>query len=808
MIFPMRAVYGERDSAHALLEWSGHSGIVPPPDLLGLTDRPPGSYGPGERWWPSAGCGPVGQFWALWWTEPDEGARRGGMVRSEAALWRLSEIGAVDDLQPTMELLAGRPLGRAPSQELVRAVAEALLSQDPAQPVVKDLAVWPGLLIALWKRLWTGAKQGFSARTAISPPQAGDSVLRPWLFGTTVERALQWSAYRLISEIAVETTSSRAVNWWVGSGDVILDEVLNACPPLTADLADLRRAARAADGLALLRKSHTPLAAVSLLRTLLTVAPAPDSAVALKEEALLVLRTGLSNSPLELVLSLSNLRGDSLPSEKSIAQAVGQWVIEEVPELNVSEAAQLFERLLPAKGEGWWQDSVLTALLANCRNPDLRWAKAGLQWLTISRLDDVVTVILPGTREIERSLLVMARVVQTSREGLKQLLMAATSRNWSKLHAQTLLHLFDAGEALRQQLAFHGEEGSGVAYIVEHAAGPIVVEAALALDEPRLTQIVAGRTAREPALLEPLDARQQAWCRLWVAHISAGGSNWPPGLDKAVLGRQVLDTILAGEEQTGIAKYIAGGLVEAALDHPERSRLWQTLEPNTRNTMLPKVAAALTTRIDAGVTVPEPELALLTALRDVTRKGVPSPHSIAALLSWESSVNEDEAIAWLSATRSALWGPAARSVGESVFKKRWRRAAFEIYRLSKRSTPELQVAAEICQDLLPAWDRLILTWGRAKVSSHMNMERTVIERAADLGASLAPDRLEYIWVRAGGQRKYLPVDGTPETRWQEAARLAQDGALLGGLLALIEVLLEAMPFNEELLELKFILTRN
>lgn len=104
---PLLARYGAQDNRHALLDWEGHP-AEPPADLLGLTDKPPGSYAPGDRWWPSVGCGPVEGWWALWWTQPDEQARRGGMVRSEVALWRLDEVGAVDDLRPVMESLGGQ----------------------------------------------------------------------------------------------------------------------------------------------------------------------------------------------------------------------------------------------------------------------------------------------------------------------------------------------------------------------------------------------------------------------------------------------------------------------------------------------------------------------------------------------------------------------------------------------------------------------------------------------------------------------------------------------------------------------------
>ena len=81
----LRARYGVKDNGHALL-WQNDSSVKLPPSLLGLSDRPQGYEQPGEQWWPSVGCAPLSEYWALWWTVPDNSAQRGGMVRSEVAI--------------------------------------------------------------------------------------------------------------------------------------------------------------------------------------------------------------------------------------------------------------------------------------------------------------------------------------------------------------------------------------------------------------------------------------------------------------------------------------------------------------------------------------------------------------------------------------------------------------------------------------------------------------------------------------------------------------------------------------------------
>src|SRR5262249_42424859 len=153
------------------------------------------------------------------------------------------------------------------------------------------------LIAALWARLWPEVRRSFSARVAVSPPQGGESVTPPLIYGVPTERTLQWSGHRVITAASNSTRLSRAAGWLVGDSDSTLEEVLIACPLRPAELRGLRHAARAAERLDGLRAAPDPQRALDLLRTLELLAPAPDAAASLKEEALRVLGRGLSRMP-------------------------------------------------------------------------------------------------------------------------------------------------------------------------------------------------------------------------------------------------------------------------------------------------------------------------------------------------------------------------------------------------------------------------------------------------------------------------------------------------------------------------------
>lgn len=233
---PLRAKYGAKDNRHDLLEWQGHSSPLPS-ELLGLTDMPCGTFAPGDCWWPSVGCEPLGDWWALWWTVPDSDATRGGMVKSEVALWPLAEIGHFADLRPVMASLAGLDEIPPTPTDLLSAVAEALVTSETGKPpVVVGLEAWPSIIADLWLRLWPEARQAFSARVALSPPQSGESVAPPWLFGIPSTRTSEWSRHRLVTANAATKTSNRAAAWLMGNDDPTFETIKTACHFSAAEL--------------------------------------------------------------------------------------------------------------------------------------------------------------------------------------------------------------------------------------------------------------------------------------------------------------------------------------------------------------------------------------------------------------------------------------------------------------------------------------------------------------------------------------------------------------------------------------------
>ncbi|MHB1117794.1 GAP1-N1 domain-containing protein [Sideroxydans sp.] len=810
MIQPLRARYGAKNNSHELLEWQGQTASLPSA-LLGLTDKPPGHLVQDERWWPSLGCGAVGDWWALWWTVPDDAVSRGGMVRSEVALWPLNEIGAVNDLRPVLASLSGWETIPTSPSDLLHAVAEALVSSEIRQPpVVSDLDVWAGTIADLWSRLWPDARRGFSARVAVIPPQGGESVAPPLLYCVPTQRLPGWSDFPVIRTGTSASPTSRAALWLIGKEDLTISEILDSCNLNFGDLKKLASVARAADRLDRLREFPSPINALELLRSLAVLAPSPAAAKNIKIEALSELELGLNVANPEFVFMLKNLDPASLPDGGHPSAALTSWVYSQAPHLTLDEARQLFTGLGENKAQDWWQASVRKALHDGFAKPDNQWAKIAINWLGLPDCAKILEGVLPSTETVESRLLDVATELTLPKDVLQHLQTQSVVRLWSRLHAWAVMSVFSPSQAFEQQRKFSGNVGAGLKYLVSHLSGKDVVNAVIDKPDSQFIQLVAQRTAREPYLLQDLDTEQAAWLELWAAHIAAGGDNWPPKINHVILGEKLLKALLSGgKEPSGLIAPLARDLAGIAFNLSDREKLWGVLKTDSRAALLPLVADVLIQACNAGQAVhsPEPQLAQ-EVLKRVRATGF-SIKVFVLLLSSNVSLDEQDLIRCISASARTDWIPAiAEAVRKAVLNRRWKEAAEYIYdRFMSGGIPELSVVVDACQVLLSPWQRIRFAIKTGNTSLAPNIEESLAHRVAELGGDLAPGELDDIWERAGGKRKDLITEGTPASRWQAASNLAKRGKLKGGMLALVRELENSHPYNPDLKELANVLSK-
>ncbi len=774
-----------------------------PSELLGLTDRPPGNTVPGEKWWPSVGCGPIGEWWGIWLTSPDENTTRGGMVHSEVALWPLDNIGSVEELNTIILELSSKANIQEPSKELITALLEALLSGNSKPPVILGVEAIPGIIMRLWPLLWPEARRSFSARVAISPPQSSGFLNPPWFFGVLPGRAPQWVDYQIVSSEQCPLIPSRATRWLVYGSDSYMDEVFAACKILPLDLSELNRFARAADRLEQVRKSPEPELTISFLRTIILLAPDALSAASLKRETLSLLKTNFIEGDPLFVLSVANLDPINLPAGEVPELELATWISLQMPNSNQDNVVEIFERLSENSTQEWWQRAVTSTLTKQLSKPNKLWSIAALKWIGLPDGLDILDNYLHNTKENEECLLSAADKSDLSTLSLNKIRKEAVKRKWARLHSWVVMKTLPECDAIVEQGKFPGNPYPGLEFLVARLSGAAITEAAIAGSDSKFIDIVSKRTAKEPELLGALDASISSWRMLWASHIKHGGVHWPTGTNKIQLGQALLDAVQSDDVPDGLIGILADDLVDIAISYPQREVLWQRLEGNNRTILLSSVADSYIRLYDSKQSVPTPEHELAISIADKARTIHPPARLIAALLTWNVNLEETEVIQWLSGINSMEWKPVAGVIGSAILKKNWHRVANHLYH-QFQSTPELQPAVNACKDLLSWWDRgrfSFYTGGSLPAPDDLSLTQTV----AELGATLAPDQLQYIWERAGGHRKQLSSSGTPETQWYDAATQANNGKIEGGLPSLVRELLIMYPNNSDLIELQAII---
>ncbi|MCT7313014.1 hypothetical protein N5J06_18735 [Ralstonia sp. CHL-2022] len=803
--FPIRASYGERDKTHALLTCSADEAIMPAL-LLELTDKPPGYVPSGERWWPSVGCGPVGQWWALWWTVPDHNATRGGMVRSEVSLWPLDEVPSIRDLAVEMQALNGGEPLHLVSREVLATVAESLISGNAVTPVFGDLDLWPSLVASLWQRLGPDARMSFAARVAISPPLGGESVSPPWLYAVSEDRINQWPNTAIVPIASAGTgIASRGARWVSGEVDAIIDELIAANVAIGPSLSGVRRISRAADRLESLRQSADARGAIELLRTLCAIAPDRGALVEFKSEGLAALQTTLPTAPIDLVSSVANIRLSELPEQADtlLPSIVESWAAEQLPKTDTADASHFFSLVLTGKAEQWWITSTRAGIKRGIRDGAAIWPSFLLRWLSSSAVESIVEVLGVRSLVLEGKVLATALATAMSQMEYKALLKNARTLQWSRVHALAALSVLPPKEALASQLAFGPDSAFGLEILVDKIPGSVLVENAIETGDKQLLSLVAQRTSMTPDLLAGMDLSKKAWRTLWEFHIEAGGVLWPPNVDRDIQAGEFLASLASEGQGASIVARFARDFAPAALKFPDRSALWSDLERSAAEALATEVARLIVDTANSGLECACPEPGLLPTVHHVAVNGNLGAHGAARLLIWQPQISESGAEDVIACVR--YWGETgATALGQVVLDRGWRRIARWLTTQYQRGFTAVLPAIHACSELYTIWELWFVPMAPGASSKPIEHNQ-LITRVAELGSTLAASRLDELWQRAGGKSGALLHSGTEQERWHDAARKAATGALQDRIMSLVDVLLEDLPHNTDLEALKKII---
>ena len=238
------ALFGNRDGSHQLLETSltGEETLLE--QLRFLVDRPAGHVGPEVVWSPYWGCGPLGEWWALWRGDEDSSAPRKNMVKSRVVIIRRQDVNKTENIEELLHFLQFDATGA----DILPRIHLLVLCQWFWPLVVPGISIAPLLLIALWPRLWPALRRRLAIRTFFGSESLASSTV-PDVVVIPSELRLRWRSQNIVDchcDQPVEEDTFQSF----GTAPAILERLLKVNKErLPGDFTALERLRRIATGL-------------------------------------------------------------------------------------------------------------------------------------------------------------------------------------------------------------------------------------------------------------------------------------------------------------------------------------------------------------------------------------------------------------------------------------------------------------------------------------------------------------------------------------------------------------------------------
>ncbi|CAH7073582.1 conserved hypothetical protein [Vibrio chagasii] len=806
MTKPLKAIYGCRNNSHDLLFWEGDSLL--PPELLGLTDKPGGYVTPREKWWPAINCGPVGNWWALWSIEPDLDAPRSGMVKSTVLLWELDKIPQVHCLEEFIYQLVNHEECKPPYSSLLQSVANELICNDNILAIEADETL-PLLIAHLWERLWGEARKEFSVRSAFTPPQSLVRAKSPTFYYVPASVLNQWYLPNVsLINSTTTTETSRATNYLINraENDSLLCQLLLSCCELTGDLKVLNKLGRASDSIDQFRENSTLTNAIVALRTLIACSPSPDKAKDIKNELLSSIKMLMvSKGDASDILTMCNLSSDAVPKGAMPEVELSNWIKNNLVTLSHEDLKKYFERALPDKSTRWWSQSVVNGIGTLVNQPEI--SGHTLFWLSIVNFQTTFLGLPSVRQDLEETLFESAITSGMSIDSLMVLEQFSISQEWARLHAWAVFNLYDEEQVYQKQRNSTSNWAEGVPFIIQSLNHSNAMDLLRDSSFSPFIDLLVKRSLKEPNLINYIDIAEQSGFLMWHNQLDAGGKFYPSNIERESFLEKLCGA-LQFDILPNVFEKISNEISYYLLSNIDRNKVWFLLDSTKSKILAEFMLQEVMKNPQALQHLHDSELYLVHELKaHLAGRHSIEPAFILSYLSQSISHREEDVLRWVKKIHSRTSSAHAHMLGNIISEKRWKKVANGLYQSSYgwlAETPNFKSTIETCSELLNSTNRF--WYSLYTGTSTQPHQSEIIKKFSEVSADLAYDRLDSIWQKAGGRPSRLKSHGTELDKWFHAANEAEKGALSGGLIDLLEVLIEEFPNNKQLREINYIVS--
>lgn len=816
-----QATYGV-STGHALLQCSDHSFSKVFNDVAWLTDLP-ATCPYGIAWAPFFRMVRLDEWMLFIHTQPDDDAKRGGMVFSRAALIPIDQIATLNDLSVlAAELRKPWMLGEelppiSISQDyaggaqtevlpLTAAIAQLVMRDSSRPAVVFQQAELDDALFELWRRAPPEFRSKLTFGLGFSPGDLEQVVI----ICTPQELASRWSSAQIVG-----TGGGPDLDGHVATilGLPVINSAREFASRVSLPLDSAKAISIAIQAAELWNAEATPSNDVKLLRIL--AEGSLPSAAASEARALVAQRLGSAhgNWPLSVLMQMRNLDLESIEGAEGLRFGIQAWVTTQGLSSVHDGLLEIFLSWLSDKPRQPWKDSVEVGFSAAIANKQVSMSLFALIWQGIrkepSRAQRALTLLHGPQHE---KLLTACVDEALPADVADEILAAALLKEWWMLAGHVLAKSRSTVDALRAAVATTPSRKIARETLIRSAMGgarPIeLVDAAIDVRNEIAIQMAAEAAEKDRSVFLSFDWKRYEWFQVFKGAYAIS----PDVIDS-------LPNRVQGMGQMVSAQMAAQKIWQVVADTPladlseiaDRQRAWDLIPVELVDGILDITARSWLRRFEQGhASVAELEPRLDLAVSRIARRPEfvlealrREPGSLPRFLTNFPFSTDTDALRFLTSIKGndlRLAEGSSKALGQALLANKWSAAA-------RGAVQWLHIRQDFypmyreCLPLLSIIDQLWVAF-ELGLGSPLTMDEAwdaFVTEAAHLYPS-GPWHNE-IWSRCGGNNEDLFYEGSGKASWHRCLRDLRNG-LTPGAEAVLDKMCDDFPNNNTLRQLQ------
>ncbi|NNP77816.1 hypothetical protein A7P54_15530 [Acinetobacter sp. Ac_3412] len=786
VIWPQYLEFGYTSRGHKLIS---ETDIQVPIELVSLTDIPPSQP---SNWEYILNCSPIDTYFAIWYTTPDLTQKRAGSVKSKVAIWPITHIFEQEEIDTVLNKLLGKNVISFSLPDDERLTILNSLIDSNSVCLTNNLEQWPNIISFLWKSLWPKSRKNLSLH-CVFKEQDTTSLLNPTLYCVLGNYELSWTDKfhkiknhdkqnrKNISEFLLDKESEGFIYF----KDLIYDY---------SNLNELRIVDRIINIYQEYKKNPNISNSIKLLRASLSTEKDKNPLILkLVKETTDFINANINNLDCDQLFSLANI---PLPPEYNID--IYNWMISNIKnDFNIKKIENILKTANEKKSYKWWSEIVLAGFSYNINKTNELLAEY-LSLLSNPVISQIIENILIDNESFETKL---CDETKFSAENItKNFLDFCKKNNWHHAHSLAVGYFYDAKESLTHQLTFNNPQS--LQSLVDNYPNSKIIYAIIEYKDTSILKFVSNRILLDKKILNHIDLGDYIWLKVWLNCLNIDNRIIPTKETKEHYIHYILNKIISNDNPEKIFNkiiqimHIDDEISNIFLNYENRPLIWSHIGNPQKNLIVNSVAEKLLTLLAVkNISQPEPFLSQKIIQLAQQKNSLPL-NTIIQLIQWHS-INEEIAKYLLS---HGSWQSQSNRIGIIIRQKRWKSIAKDIYSSYKNGNKQFKEIIPHIKTLLSRPERLRLKLLEARsfptrntIVSSSEINEIIIELCAELFA----DRLQTIWLRAGGKASDLVNNGTIYDQWVHAINTASQGKINKYPKSIVDILAHEFPRNED-----------